>query len=306
MSYARFVHYVFARCQANNVILSPIHYDSWNATIPGRTYNEACNYVIDRWGRLPFGTLLSANSNPSTYADFGGPDECRWIDLHQIGNTREHHWYWWLTEIHRLEPAQAGAERRALLCGALPARHAVPLAHDTQQRRGRSHRAVGPVRQLPVGGNGRLHLRGGRDLAVRHRRRGAVHDVGCLPVAVGFQVQHLRSFAMVKGTRYRALVPEAEHVVPNKTGPALGYTGWAYAAATAERDWFMLDFEPGAAIPAVLRGARYGASYRPSWFDPRSGAWQAPLPPVAVGEDMLLRLPAPPDDQDWGLMLDLA
>ena len=78
-SYTRYVQYVFARYQANIMVLSPIHYDSPEGTIPGREYNEPINAVVDRYGRPPFGTLQSANCNPSTLVNFGGPDECRWI-----------------------------------------------------------------------------------------------------------------------------------------------------------------------------------------------------------------------------------
>ena len=104
VSYARYVQYLFARLQANIAILSPIHYDYFAQTITAREYNEACNLVVERWGKPPFGTLLSANPNPSTLVNFGGPDACKWLDLHQIGNVREHHTYWYLTEIHRSEP----------------------------------------------------------------------------------------------------------------------------------------------------------------------------------------------------------
>jgi len=45
---------------------------------------------------MPFGTLLSANANPSTLENWG---EDSWVTLHTIGNMREHNNYWYLTEI---------------------------------------------------------------------------------------------------------------------------------------------------------------------------------------------------------------
>ena len=52
--------------------------------------------VKEKYGPPPFGTLLSANANPSTLENWG---EHSWVTLHQIGNMREHDNYWYLTEI---------------------------------------------------------------------------------------------------------------------------------------------------------------------------------------------------------------
>ncbi|MEX2080412.1 MAG: DUF4038 domain-containing protein, partial [Dehalococcoidia bacterium] len=99
-SYARYVQYVFARYQANITILSPIHYDYYAQTITAAEYNEPIELALQRYGRPPFGTLLTANPNPSTLVNFG---ENSWVDLHQSGNVREHYTYWYLTEIHETE-----------------------------------------------------------------------------------------------------------------------------------------------------------------------------------------------------------
>jgi Protein of unknown function (DUF4038)/Domain of unknown function (DUF5060)/Putative collagen-binding domain of a collagenase len=306
LSYARFVQYVFARLQANITLLSPIHYDSWRATIPGRVYNEACNYVIDRWGRPPFGTLLSANSNPSTYTDFGGSDECRWLDLHQIGNTREHHSYWWLTDIHRLSPPKPALNGEPYYAGLSRLGTPYPLRTTPNSEEDETYVRSGLYGSFLSGGLAGF-IYGAEGIWQSDIDPGSPFMMwDAFQWRSAAQVQHLRSFAMVRGTRYRTLVPEAEMVVPNKTGPAIAYTGWAYCAASPERDWFMLYFERDAAMPAVLRGARYRAKYRPNWFDPRSGAWQTPAETIEVGEDMLLQLPSVPDARDWGLMLEMA
>ena len=52
--------------------------------------------MVKKYGPPPFGTLLSANANPSTLENWG---EDSWVTLHQIGNMREHNNYWYLTEI---------------------------------------------------------------------------------------------------------------------------------------------------------------------------------------------------------------
>ena len=48
---------------------------------------HAIHMVKENYGPPPFGTLLSANANPSTLENWG---EDSWVTLHQIGNMREH------------------------------------------------------------------------------------------------------------------------------------------------------------------------------------------------------------------------
>jgi hypothetical protein len=95
-SYARYIQYVWSRYQANNTVFSPIHFDIDQDTIPASDYNAAVRLVMTKFGPPPYGTLLTANSNPSSLVNFG---EDSWVTLHQIGNEREHDSYWYLTEI---------------------------------------------------------------------------------------------------------------------------------------------------------------------------------------------------------------
>ena len=84
-SYARFIQYIWARYQANNTVLSPIHLDVIAESIPVPDYVEAINLVMKKYGPPPFGTLLSANANPSTLTNWGDDS---WVTLHQLGNAR--------------------------------------------------------------------------------------------------------------------------------------------------------------------------------------------------------------------------
>jgi uncharacterized protein DUF4038 len=86
-SYARFIQYVWSRYQANNTVLSPVHLDIIRETVAPEQYAKAIEYVKEKFGLPPFGTLLSANANPSTLENWG---ENSWVTLHQIGNMREH------------------------------------------------------------------------------------------------------------------------------------------------------------------------------------------------------------------------
>ena len=65
-SYARYIQYVWSRYQANNTVFSPIHFDIDQDTIPASDYNAAVRLVMTKFGPPPYGTLLTANSNPSS------------------------------------------------------------------------------------------------------------------------------------------------------------------------------------------------------------------------------------------------
>ncbi|HHY50204.1 MAG TPA: DUF4038 domain-containing protein [Alphaproteobacteria bacterium] len=299
-SYARYIQYVFARYQANIAILSPIHYDYYAQTIPAAEYDEPIRLALERYGRPPFGTLLSANPNPSTYVNFGPGS---WVDLHQSGNVREHYTYWYLTEMFEAErkPAINGEPYYAGLhqLGA-----PYPLRVPPDSEADRSY-----VRSSLYGS----FLSGGLAGFIYGAEgiwNGEVEPEALYPMWQSFrwrsadEVRHLKTFAEVRGQRYRALEPKAELVMPNKSGPDVSYQGWAYCARTPERDLFLLYFEPDAPRAASLRGVRTGAAYRPQWFDPRTGTWLPPEPPVPVAPSSVLALPARPDQRDWGLLLE--
>jgi hypothetical protein len=118
------------------------------------------------------------------------------------------------------------------------------------------------------------------------------------------QVAHLKTFAFVRGLDYRGLEPQAELVVPNKTGPGYGYTGWAYCARTPDKALFLLYFEVGAPAEASLRGLDIFGRYRARFFDPRKGEWLPEGPTLTVPASSVLALPPRPDDRDWGMMLE--
>jgi hypothetical protein len=121
--------------------------------------------------------------------------------------------------------------------------------------------------------------------------------------ASGAQLQHLRTFALSEGPRYRDLVPNADVVFPNKTHEVHANRGWAFCARTPGRDLLMLYFEADCPT-ATVRGTLPNRSYQAEWFDPRSGEW------VAAGELVSnavchIALPPMPSGEDWGLKLVL-
>jgi hypothetical protein len=299
-SYARYVQYVFARYQANITILSPIHYDYYAQTISAAEYNEPIGLMLARYGKPPFGTLMSANPNPSTLVNFGPGS---WVDLHQSGNVREHYTYWYLTEIFETErkPAINGEPYYA---GLHQLGTPYPLRVPPDSEADRYYVRSGLYGSFLSGGLAGF-IYGAEGIWNAEVEPEALYPMwDSFKWRSGAEVQHLRAFAEVKGQRYRALEPKAELMMPNKTGPDFGYTGWAYCARTPERDLFLLYFEHDAPLEAKLRGVSVGATYRPRFFDPREGTWLEPGEPVTVPPSSVLTLPERPDARDWGMMLE--
>ncbi|WP_375599108.1 DUF4038 domain-containing protein [Devosia sp. Naph2] len=299
-SYARYVQYLVARYGAHIALLSPIHYDYFEQTIAAEDYNVPINLAIERYGKPPFGSLLTANPNPSTLVNFG-PDS--WVDLHQSGNVREHYTYWYLTEIFN-------AERK-------PAINGEPYYAGLHQL-GQPY----PLRVPPDSEDDRIYVRSGLygsflsgGLAGFIYGAEGIWQADTEPESLhkmwdsfGWQsaaeIQHIKAFATIHGQRYLELEPDAELVVPNKTGPGFSYKGWSYCARAPDRSWFMLYFEADAPMETRLRGVAAGDRYRPRFFDPRRGEWGEPGEAITVPRSSVLTLPARPDTGDWGMMLE--
>lgn len=300
-SYARYAQYIFARYQANITILSPIHYDFFGQTITSEEYNAPIELMLERYGKPPFGTLMSANPNPSTYVNFG-PDS--WVDLHQSGNVREHYTYWYLTEMFEAEkkPAINGEPYYA---GLHQLGTPYPLRVEPDSEADGFYVRSGLYGSFLSGGLAGF-IYGAEGIWQADIEPDSLHLMwDSFKWSNGAQVQHLKAFAEARGQRYRALEPKAELVMPNKTGPDFSYYGWSYCARTPERDLFMLYFENEAPLEAKLRGVVNGATYRPTFFDPRDGSWLEPGETVTVSPSSVLTLPERPDGRDWGLLLEL-
>jgi len=316
-SYVRYVQYLFSRYQANNVILSPIHYD-WNRmSIPSRDFNEPANLVLSRYGPPPFGTPLSANSNGSTLLNFGQAD---WITFHQIGNWRDHNSHWLLTEIFReCDPSRPAFNGEPYYCGWEDyhywfelhyAEEAALLPGDrsTTEFLGGTERDNAGARSGMYGSflSGGLagHVYGAQGLWGGDIEPESPYTMwDAFQWKSGAQMQHFRDFVWSEGARFQDLVPNADLVYPNKTPDTTSNQGWAYCARTPERDLFMLYFETGCAQPH-LRSALPEAHYRAQWFNPRTGEW---LDAGILTSDAWSRveLPTLPSGEDWAMKLVL-
>jgi hypothetical protein len=295
-SYARYMQYVFSRYQGNHCILSPIHFDWRGMSIPSRAYNEPIEQVAAQYGLPPFGALLSANADGSTLLNFG---QAPWIGLHQVGNRRDHDVCWHLTEIYQeCDPPRPAFNGEPYYAGWPP--HLAARggsAEDDMYCRAAMYGSF-------LSGGFAGHIYGANGLwggDIEPEAQDKMWE--SILWASGAQLQHLRTFAMSEGTRYRDLVPNAELVTPNKSGPANGNRGWAFCARAPERDLFMVYFEAGCP-QARVRGALHDQGYVVHWFDPRSGKW-IDGGVCTADPNSYLAVPAPPSQEDWGLKLSL-
>ena len=303
-SYARFIEYVWSRYQANNVVLSPIHLDIISETVGPAEYDKAIDLVMKKYGPPPFGTLLSANANPSTLENWG---EHSWVTLQQVGNKREHDSYWYLTEIYNTEPAEPAINGEPYYSGYKDVRglggqgykYGAPGGTEEDARYVRSS-MYGSFLSGGLGG----YVYGAEGIWGADIEPAApIKMWDAFQWISGAEVKYLREFAFSIGRRYEELAPNADLVSPDKDHNLLSYDGWAYCARTPDKSIFLAYFEKG--VPrAQIRGAKLNAKYRAQWFDPRTGVWQdAGGGVLQSGPTGIIQLPEFPGDADWGLKL---
>src|SRR5450759_1145073 len=303
-SYTRFIQYIFSRYQANNTVLSPIHLDIIDETVSPDDYTAAIHYMVKKYGPPPFGTLLSANANPSTLENWGDDS---WVTLHQIGNMREHNNYWYLTEIFNLKNPKPALNGEPYYAGYKDNR-GPGSANYTRGAEGGTDLDNEFVRSGMYGSflSGGLagHVYGAEGIwGADIEPTAPVHMWDAFQWRSGAEMQYLRSFAFSIGKRYQELVPLAALVSPNKTHETLSYEGWAYCARTEDKQIFLAYFEKGCPT-SQIRGARLNSFYRAQWFNPRNGIWlDADKGKLVSSKIGIVQLPDFPGDTDWGLRL---
>ena len=303
-SYSRYIEYVWSRYHANNVVLSPIHFDTPQDSVPPDKFVQAIDLVMRKYGPPPFGTLLSANASPSTLVNWG---EKSWVTLQQCGNKREHEYYWYMTEIFRAKDVKPGLNGEPYYAGYSDRRGGARLGYKFG--------AVGGtpeddqfVRSAMYGNvlSGGLagHVYGAEGIWGADIQPGApVKMWDAFQWNSANQMKYLRSFVFSIGKRYQELEPDAGLVVPSQTHIAKGYEGWAYASRTPDMNIFLIYFEKGC-IRSRVRGARQVAVYKAYWFNPQDGTW-SPVGDGTLRSDISgeIQLPEFPSDMDCGLRL---
>jgi hypothetical protein len=303
-SYTRFIQYIFARYQANNTVLSPIHLDIIDETVSPADYTAAINLMKEKYGPPPFGTLLSANANPSTLENWG---DNSWVTLHQIGNMREHNNYWYLTEIFNLKDPKPGLNGEPYYAGYRDARGPGSVNYS-RGAVGGTDRDNQLVRSCMYGSflSGGLagHVYGAEGIwGADIEPTAPTHMWEAFQWQSGAEMQYLRTFAFSVGRRYQELVPLADLVSPNKTHDILSYDGWAYCARTDDKKIFLVYFETGCP-KSQIRGAMLNSVYRAQWFNPRDASWSDAGNGKLVSSKIgIIRVPDFPEQNDWGLKL---
>jgi hypothetical protein len=303
-SYARYIQYIWSRYQANSTVLSPVHLDIISESVGPDDFTRAIRMVMDKYGPPPFGTLLSANANPSTYENWGDDS---WVTLHQTGNMREHVNYWYLTEIFRSPYARPALNGEPYYSGY----------KDARGLGGRGYRFGAPggtekddqfVRSSMYGsflsGGYAGHVYGAEGIWGADIEPAAETKMwDAFQWRSGSQMQHLRTFAMSIGKRYQELIPDAGFVMPHQTQELRAYEGWAYCSRTPDKEIFLAYFEKGCPRSQV-RGAKLNSVYRAQWFDGRTGEWlDAGTGTLSSNQIGIIALPDFPGDMDWGLRL---
>jgi hypothetical protein len=303
-SCARYIQYVWSRYQANIAVLSPVHLDIIDESVTVPEFKQAIDMVETRFGPPPFGSLLSANSNPSTLTNWG---EKSWVTLHSMGNKREHEYYWYLTEIYRSPAAKPALNGEPYYSGYVDARGL--NGGYKYGAKGGSDRDAQFVRSSMYGSvlSGGLagHVYGAEGIWGADIEPAApTHMWDAFQWQSGTDMTFLSKFIMSVGKRYQELVPDA-WVVPNRSPLTKGYEGWAYAMRTPDQKIVLAYFEKGAAQPALIRGAIPDGQYRARWFNPRTGHWSAAGPAGTLKADVIgeVHLPPLPNGEDWALSL---
>ncbi len=283
-SYSRFVQYLIARYGAYNLIFSGIHLD-WipkGFSLTADEFNEALTYHHHKYGGLPFGQPYTTLIDRSTFKAFGHGARAPWLTMHTVGNNpRNHAIYESIEELFRLDPPMPAANLEPYYAG---------WNHQINRPGGETPDEDSPrdnyfARAMMYGSvlSGALagHVYGTAAYDVTSTGEPAgwrPHIWTALRYQSGAQMQHLREFVLSEGDRYQALVPASRDLQPRGIPGALadGLDGWSFLMRTPERDFALAYFENKALKPR-LQGFTPGANYRWSWFDPREGAWHAPL-----------------------------
>jgi hypothetical protein len=304
-SYSRYIQYVWNRYQANNCVFSPVHFDWPEMTATPKQLNQAANYVIEKYGSPPFGTLVSCNASVSSLLDFGGTNENQWLTLHQIGNLREHDAYWYLTEIFNSTPTRPALNGEPYYSGIIDKRYP-PYKYGAPGNTPEDDRDVrSGIYGSFLSGGLAGHIYGAEAIW------GADIEPGSNPTMwAAFQwssanmIKYLKTFAMGEGSRYQDLVPDANLVSPSGTHLTKGFTGWAYCARTSDQTFFLAYFEKDCPNRSMIRGALPKATYQAKWFDPRTGQWsKAGNGTLTANVWGWVTLPDFPSNDDWGLKL---
>ncbi len=305
MVYTRYIQYLSARYQANNTLYSPIHFDGKLQTIDSREFNDPINLMIDLYGAPPFGTLMGTNAPGSTKTAYGSFGEQHWKTMDQTGNFRDHEHYWLMEDIFEDEhpvPAINGEPYYSGHVSIMTNSQGelvecifgnVDSPEDHMNFRSSLY---GSLLSGGFGGNLAGFEAGWSANVEPEENPYKIWDVMTFPAS--YQTRYYRDFILSEGKRYMDLIPEPDLLFPSKAGSPTGWRGWAYAAATRERDLVFGYTEKD--CPRVrLRGIRPYDIYEIQFFNPRTGQWLEKTYQLEANHFGSILMPENPDQFDW-------
>ncbi len=305
MVYTRYIQYIFARYQANNIIFSPIHFDGNLQSIDALEFNEPINLFIDMYGQPPFGTLLGTNAPGTTKTCYGDETEQHWKTMDQTGNFRDHEHYWCLTDIYHSEIPVPAINGEPYYPG-----HIIIMPDSTGAL---SEVIYGNVNSREdqlnfrscLFGSALCGAFGGLLAGFEGMWSGNVEPEeepykvwDTMTFKSSYETRYFRDFLLSEGKRYQELIPDQDMIFPSKSGPCTGWRGWAYCAATRKRDLIMCYTEKDCP-DTKIRGLHPYDIYEISFFNPRTGEWLEKTYQVEVTHVGTLPIPEEPDDLDW-------
>jgi hypothetical protein len=315
-SYARYVQYLISRYGAYNIIFSGIHLD-WipkQYSLTADEFNQALTFHLEKYGPLPFGHLHTTLINNSTYRQFGHAGDCPWLTMHSVGNRpRDHRVSGALDTLFNLEPPYPAINFEPYYTGwdheiNMPGGERPPAnsGRDNYFSRAQMYGSV-----LSGGLSGHVHGTAAYDITTTGEPDGMrPHIWEALQYESGGYMQHLKTFMLSEGGRYRDLRPARDDLIPCRApgSPEAGLDGWSYMMRTPDKDFALLYFENGSVLP-VLTGFKSRATYSLTWYDPRKGEWQDPLI-IETDKSGKLVLPVFPGGQDpaatdWALKIHI-
>jgi len=313
-SYSRFVQYMVARYGAYNFVFSKIHFDIYlkNLSLTADEFNQALSYHYRKFGPMPFGQPVTALIDHSTYTTFGDADKARWITLHSVGNKpRDHGIYEAMETIFRLTPPLPALNMEPYYTGWIHPNNMVageqPAPDSDRDNYFARAQMYGCV--LSGGLAGHVHGTGAYDVTTSSEPPGPrPYFWQALRYKSGGYMQWLSKFLLSEGPRYRDLRLASDDLAPRKTEGSKenGLDGWAFLMRTKEKDFGLLYFE-NQTRRARTSGWNPNASYRFTWYNPRTGEWQAAsmLTADAKGEMQLPPFPGAADtaDADWAAQM---
>jgi hypothetical protein len=303
-SYSRFVQYLIARYGAYNLVFSGIHLD-WipkDFSLTAAEFNEALTYHHAKYGGLPFGQPYTTLIDRSTYKAFGHGAQAPWLNMHTVGNNpRNHAIYASIEELFRLEPPYPAANLEPYYAGW---NHQINRPGGETPDAG-SERDDYFARAMMYGSvlSGALagHVYGTAAYDVTSTGEPAgwrPHIWTALRYNSGAQMQHLRTFVLSEGARYQDLELASQDLDPRSIpdAKAEGLDGWSFLMRTGRRDFALVYFERKALRPK-MRGFTPRATYRWSWFDPRTGEWRRSMA-IRADDAGVIRAPEFPGGGD--------